>query len=154
MKLSLWIYNYRKEHALSMQAMADLCGLSKQYVSVLEKGINPNTKKEFVPSIETVKKIADGTGTDLTTLISLLGKDQEFVINSTVPFPSFEPSETEMILTNQEQELITDFRKLNSAGQKVAAKVVKNFTTDPDYAIQTEQETEPASKKNDAKSSA
>lgn len=153
MKLSLWIYNYRKEHALSMQAMADLCGLSKQYVSVLEKGINPNTKKEFVPSIETVKKIADGTGTDLTTLIGLLGKDQEFVINSAVPFPSFESTETEITLTDQEQELITDFRQLNAEGKKAAAKVVKSLISDPDYADKSKNVPQPKTEET-AKSSA
>lgn len=90
MKLSEWLFNYRKTHALSMQAMADLCGLSKQYISVLEKGINPNTKKEFIPSIETIKKIADATSTDFNALISLLGPEQSVTINSTDPFPRFD----------------------------------------------------------------
>ena len=87
MKFNEWVYNYRKTHALSMQGMADLCGLSKQYISVLEKGLNPNTKKEFIPSIETVKKIADATGTDFNVLISLLDPEQEMTINSTNPSP-------------------------------------------------------------------
>ena len=85
MKFNEWVYNYRKSHALSMQGMADLCGLSKQYISVLEKGVNPNTKKEFIPSIETVKKIADATGTDFNALISLLDPEQKITINSTNP---------------------------------------------------------------------
>lgn len=135
MKLSLWIYNYRKEHALSMQAMADLCGLSKQYISVLEKGVNPNTKKKFIPSVETIKKISDATGTDISVLINLLDKDQEFVVNSTQPFPDF--SKIKAHLSVQEHELITDFRKLNPAGQKAAVKVVKSFASDPDYADQS-----------------
>lgn len=87
MKFNEWIYTYRKTHSLSMQGMADLCGLSKQYISVLEKGINPNTKKEFIPSIETVKKIADATGTNLTTLIAMLDGDQLISINSPDPIP-------------------------------------------------------------------
>lgn len=47
-----------------------------------------------------------------------------------------------------EAGLLADFRKLNTAGQKAAAKVVKSFTTDPDYAIQTESEAEPSTKKD------
>ena len=90
MKFNEWIYNYRKEHGLSMQAMADLCGLSKQYISVLEKGINPNTKKEFVPSIETIKKISDGTRINLTTLIGMLDPDQQIGINNPNPIPNFD----------------------------------------------------------------
>ena len=143
MKLSLWIANYRKEHGLSMQAMADLCGLSKQYISVLEKGINPATKKEFVPSIETVKKIADATGTDLAVLINLLGKDQEFLINAAVPFPDFDKIET--LLTAQENELINDFRSLNPEGKRAATKIIKSFAADPDYKAQPETKKVPAS---------
>ncbi|MBQ8491305.1 MAG: helix-turn-helix domain-containing protein, partial [Acidaminococcaceae bacterium] len=73
-----------------MQAMADLCGLSKQYISVLEKGVNPNTKKEFIPSIETIKKISDGTGINLTTLIGMLDPDQQIGINNPNPIPNFD----------------------------------------------------------------
>lgn len=90
MKFNEWVYNYRKEHGLSMQAMADLCGLSKQYISVLEKGVNPNTKKEFVPSIETIKKISDGTRINLTTLIGMLDPDQQIGINTPNPIPNFD----------------------------------------------------------------
>jgi len=100
MKFNEWLYNYRKEHALSMQGMADLCKLSKQYISVLEKGINPANKKEFIPSIETIKKIADATNTDLNMLIGLLDPDQSIIINSTKPIPGFEdtfPVETHKI---------------------------------------------------------
>lgn len=90
MKFNEWVYSYRKEHGLSMQAMADLCGLSKQYISVLEKGINPNTKKEFIPSIETIKKISDGTGINLTTLIGMLDPDKQIGINNPNPIPNFD----------------------------------------------------------------
>ncbi len=132
MNLGLWIYTYRKEHSMSMQAMADLCGLSKQYISVLEKGINPNTKKKFIPSIETVKKISDATGTEISVLISMLDGDQEFIVNSAVPFPDFK--KIRMFLSAQEHELITDFRKLNAAGQTAAAATVKSFAQIDMYA--------------------
>ncbi len=88
MKFNEWIYNYRKTHGLSMQAMGDLCGLSKQYISVLEKGINPNTKKEFIPSIETIRKISEATNTDFSELFSLLDNDQLIKVNDS--FPTFE----------------------------------------------------------------
>ena len=138
MKLSTWIYNYRKEHALSMQSMADLCGLSKQYISVLEKGVNPNTKKEFIPSIETIKKISDATNTDLTDLINLLGNDQEILINSVTPFPKFETNKT--VLSDQERKLITFFRKLNSVGKEKACDAVRDLTEIARYTEPDEKE--------------
>lgn len=116
---------------MSMQGMADLCGLSKQYISVLEKGINPNTKKEFVPSIETIKKIADATNHDFNALIALLGQEQNVTVNSANPFPKFDNIITDV--TEQEQDLISDFRKLNPAGKTAAAATVKGFTQMPQY---------------------
>ena len=38
------------------------------------------------------------------------------------------------LLSASEKSLIKDFRSLNAEGQKAAAKIVKSFTTDPDYA--------------------
>jgi len=47
MKLGEWLKAYREEHGLSMRAMADLCGFSKAYINILEKGINPKTGKVY-----------------------------------------------------------------------------------------------------------
>ena len=52
MKLGEWIRNYRTQHGLSMQKMADLCGFSKAYVGVLEQGINPTNNKPISPTIQ------------------------------------------------------------------------------------------------------
>lgn len=68
MKIGEWVRQYRKEHGLSMQAFGDLCGLSRAYISILEKGINPTTNEPFSPTIQTVQKIADVTGLDLNLL--------------------------------------------------------------------------------------
>lgn len=62
MKIGEWVKTYRKEHGLSMQAFGDMCGLSRAYISILEKGINPTTKKSFSPTIQTLQKIAEVTG--------------------------------------------------------------------------------------------
>ena len=43
MKAGEWLKLYREQHNLSMQALADLCGFSKEYINVLEKGVNPKT---------------------------------------------------------------------------------------------------------------
>lgn len=90
MKISAWVKNYRKEHGLSMQAFGDMCGLSKAYISILEKDVNPTTGKSFVPTIQTLKKIADATNTDVDLLFSLLDGSQKVEVNasSKVPQPS------------------------------------------------------------------
>ena len=45
MTLGNLIKNYRKEHSLSQQAFADMAGLSKAYISILERNFNPVNKK-------------------------------------------------------------------------------------------------------------
>ena len=76
MKLGEWLKKYRTEHQMSMQEMADACGFSKAYVSLLEKGINPTTKKPFSPTIQTFEKIARATGQDVDSLLKILDSEQ------------------------------------------------------------------------------
>ena len=71
MEIKDYVYNYRKEHALSMQAFGKKCGLSRAYISILEKGFNPATGKPFVPGLATLKRIADCTGADIENLIKM-----------------------------------------------------------------------------------
>lgn len=54
-----WLQTHRKEARLSMQALADSVGLSKQYISVLERG-QPHalTGKPVTPKKESVDALA------------------------------------------------------------------------------------------------
>ncbi|WP_293726910.1 LexA family transcriptional regulator [uncultured Phascolarctobacterium sp.] len=88
MKIGEYVKQYREEHGLSMQAFGDKCGLSRAYISILEKGINPTTGKSFAPTIETLKKIADVTNTNLDTLLKMLDGTQVIVVNSKKVHPS------------------------------------------------------------------
>lgn len=66
------VKTYRQEHDLPMQEFADRCGLSKSYISMLEKNINPRNNKPIIPTIETYKKIARGMNIDLDSLLKIL----------------------------------------------------------------------------------
>jgi len=82
MKIGEWLKLYREQHNLSMQALADLCGFSKAYINVLEKGINPKTGKPISPTMQTFEKIARGTKTDVDTLLKILDGDQPITLNA------------------------------------------------------------------------
>lgn len=43
------VKKYRLEHKISMDEFARLSGLSKGYISMLEKNENPRTKKTDIP---------------------------------------------------------------------------------------------------------
>lgn len=82
MKVGEWLKLYREQHNLSMQALADLCGFSKAYINVLEKGVNPKTGKPISPTMQTFEKIACGTKTDVDTLLKILDSDQPITVNA------------------------------------------------------------------------
>ena len=52
------IHKYRKENGVTMQRFAELCGRSKGYISMLEKGVNPSSGRAIDPSIGTIARIA------------------------------------------------------------------------------------------------
>ena len=84
MELNELIKIYRETHHYTMQEFADRCGLSKGYISMLEKGVQPRSGNKITPSIETIVKIAKAMGMTADELVMQLNDDQEI---SLVPIP-------------------------------------------------------------------
>ena len=70
------LYNYRKQHNMTMQEFADKSGLSKGYISMLEKGRHPQSNRSLIPSVETVDKIASAMGISIDELLQMVDGDQ------------------------------------------------------------------------------
>lgn len=68
MKLGDLIRSYRESHDISQRQFALRCDLSNGYISILEKGINPNTQRPVTPTLPQLKKLADGMGMSLSEL--------------------------------------------------------------------------------------
>lgn len=119
MKLPEWIKLYRKEHGLSMQALADMCGFSKAYIGILEKGINPTTKKPISPTMQTLQKIADGIGVDINDFIKLLDADQPITIA---------PAQSTPILSNHDKLMIEAYQKAKSKDKYTVDTVLDEYT--------------------------
>lgn len=75
MTLGEMIKAYRTEHDMSQQAFADLTGLSKAYISILERNFNPVNKKPPVPSVDTIKTVSIALGRDFNSIIAELDPD-------------------------------------------------------------------------------
>lgn len=82
MTLGDYIKNYRSIHKCSMDEFAKRTGLSKAYVSILERNFNPSTGKAAIPSLDTVKRVSSATNVDFNDLIAALDNDQEIVLNT------------------------------------------------------------------------
>ena len=109
MELKTFINSYRTEHNLTMEQFAKLASLSKGYISMLEKGYNPQTGKKIIPSISALNNIAIATGTDLDHLLKIID-DIEVSLDS--------PAQDMIISNPQEEQLIIGYRKLTEANQK------------------------------------
>lgn len=72
MELNELIKLYREMHDYTMQEFADRCGLSKGYISMLEKGVSPRNGNKITPSIETIAKIAKGMNMTTDELVTQL----------------------------------------------------------------------------------
>lgn len=72
MKLGELIREYREKQSLSQRQFADKCDLSNGYISILEKGINPNTGKPVTPTIPQMKKLAAGMNMTVMEMLELV----------------------------------------------------------------------------------
>lgn len=70
------IKEYRTEKGMSMDQFAQRSGLSKAYVSILERNYNPVNGKPVVPSLETIKAVSLTIGKDFNDVIALLDGNQ------------------------------------------------------------------------------
>lgn len=82
MHLGEIVKKYRIENEMSMDEFAKRSGLSKGYISMLEKNENPKTKKEIVPTLETINSVADAIGVELDFLLSICGRGQKINLDS------------------------------------------------------------------------
>ena len=109
MELKTFINSYRTEHNLTMEQFAKSASLSKGYISMLEKGYNPQTGKKIIPSISALNNIAIATGTDLDHLLKIIDD-----IAASLDSPA-----QDLIISNpQEEQLIIGYRNLTTANQK------------------------------------
>lgn len=80
MTLGQIIRAYRDENHMSMDDFSRASGISKAYISQLENNLNPKTGEPPVPSINSIKKAANGMFMTFDELFSQLGDDTKVSI--------------------------------------------------------------------------
>ena len=75
------IKEYRDDNKLSMDDFANKTGLSKPYIAMLEKNFNPKSKKEIVPTVDTIAKCAKAMGIEFNDLFNVLRLSNSIVTN-------------------------------------------------------------------------
>ncbi|AKZ50514.1 TPA: helix-turn-helix transcriptional regulator [Streptococcus pyogenes] len=118
MKLGEIIKNFREEKKLSMDRFAEKSGLTKGYISMLEKNEHPKSKKPIIPTEETLLKVAKGMGVDIDFVLSKLDSDQEIQIN--ISPKNMLNMDNPSTPTNPQVELIpSTLQKINSTSSQL-----------------------------------
>ena len=66
------IKKFRSEHGIIQDDFAERSGLSKAYISILERNSNPSTDRPAVPSMETIKAVSNAMGINFKDVVSVL----------------------------------------------------------------------------------
>lgn len=94
------IKQFREENNMTMETFATKAGLSKGYISMLEKNKNPKSSKQLLPSIDTFKKAAKVMSMSADDLIRMtdgsqwvrLDQNEDDLTNITnISFPAARP---------------------------------------------------------------
>ncbi len=85
MTLGDYIKEYRLSRKFSMDDFAQKTGISKAYISILERNFNPSTGKAAIPSLDVIKKVATATGVDFNDLIAMLDAEQAVYVGRPLP---------------------------------------------------------------------
>ena len=124
-KLSNFVRQKRGD--LSLREFAKLCGnISHTQIDSIERGVDPRTNKPVRPTIETLQKIAKGTGVKVSYLAALAANEDindlsNPIKNSPVQF------------TNHEKELLKKYRQLDADGKKEIENMI-------DFKLQLQNE--------------
>lgn len=115
MTLGEIISNYRGKNQISMDEFAKRAGLSKGYISMLEKNKNPRNNKPIISSMDTIWKVACAMNMELDEIFPMLDKD--LLINI---------SGIEKEISEFDQKVLSDFHELDVQGQRIIQFVMEN----------------------------
>lgn len=133
------IKEYRNSNNLSMDAFSERSGISKAYISLLEKNKHPQTGKPIAPSIQCIKQAAEGMGIDFNVLFSKI--DGNVSLNDT---PTDNPL-TKKDKRDIKKDLDSIMEKLNS--QEYGPAAYDGESLDPEAAELFREELEIALKR-------
>ena len=96
---------YRIENDLSMAEFSERSGISKAYVSLLEKNRHPKTGQTIAPSLEVIRKAAKAMNMNFDDLFSMLNCDVTLS-----PRSEEEPVSAQFLEKNRPDSALEDMR--------------------------------------------
>lgn len=103
MTLGEIIKQYRTEHDMSMREFEKISGISRGYLSMLEKNEHPKTKKPITPSVDIIRQVSLAINVPFDKIFDLM-EGQPVSISMKDNFQ----------LSPLEKEIILKFRQLSN----------------------------------------
>lgn len=116
MTLGEFIKNYRSEHDMSMDKFSEISGISKSYISLLEKNRHPKTGKPIAPSIKCIRQVSECVHIDFNALFSML--DGDVSLSDDLPSDEF-------ALSDLEKQIILAYRKSDPIDKEMVLRILK-----------------------------
>ena len=137
MKLGEILRFYRATHSMSMDEFSKRSGISKSYISLLEKDKHPKTGEPITPSVTIINQAATAMGLSFDDLFKMLNSDQkisfiEEMDNMVIEVE--EPHEHDDVIlnyfnrlspTDDELDLIRNYRKLDKERKQIIDYILK-----------------------------
>ena len=139
MKLGEIIQYYRATHSMSMDEFARISGISKSYISLLEKNKHPKTGEPITPSVTIIDQAAKAMGLSFDDVFKMLNSDQEIsfieTINKIETDYTYESSRTEELFaylkgispTQDELKMISKYRKLDKKEKSIVDFIINSI---------------------------
>lgn len=116
MTLGEFIKNYRSDHDMSMDKFSEMSGISKSYISLLEKNRHPKTGKPIAPSVKCIRQVSDCVHIDFNTLFSMLDGDISLFDESAMD--NFHVSDLE-------KQIILAYRHADGIDKEMVLRILK-----------------------------
>lgn len=117
MKLGDVIKEFRTTNKLTLEEFSKLSGLSKAYISMLEKGRRPGTNKPIIPTYNVCLKIARALGMTMNEFVSILDEDVLIDVSAKNKMPE---------VSKEEMGIIDKFRKLDDEGKRAVLFILEH----------------------------
>lgn len=137
MKLGEILRFYRATHSMSMDEFSRRSGISKSYISLLEKDKHPKTGEPITPSVNIINQAATAMGLSFDDLFKMLNSDQKISFieeMDNIVIEAEEPHEHDDVIlnyfnrlspTDDELDLIRNYRKLDKERKQIIDYILK-----------------------------
>lgn len=137
MKLGEILRFYRATHSMSMDEFSKRSGISKSYISLLEKDKHPKTGEPITPSVTIINQAATAMGLSFDDLFKMLNSDQKISFieeMDNIVIEAEEPHEHDDVIlnyfnrlspTDDELDLIRNYRKLDKERKQIIDYILK-----------------------------